>query len=60
VLNHLAVLIAVGLFALGSSVAFSRLSGQSAFAAIGFAIIAVVCLTLIVFLVFTILTSQSV
>lgn len=58
VLSRLAILIAVALFSLASSVAFSRLSGRSAFAAMGFAIIAVGCLALVVFLVFTILTRQ--
>jgi hypothetical protein len=58
VLNYFAVLSAVVIFALGSSVAFSRLSGKSAFAAMGFAVVAVVCLVIIVFLAFTTLISQ--
>lgn len=60
VLNRVALLIAVALFGFGSSVAFSRLSGRSAFAAMGFALVAVACLALVVFLVFTILASQFV
>lgn len=58
--NRFALLIVVALLGCVSSVAFSRLSEQSAFAAMGFAIIAVARLALLVFLAFTILTRQFV